>query len=126
MLVIRNENPVPCDIDNTLVLHNPKNPASCTYVDIDDPVQKGKKITLAIHKPNVRLLLEELARGSFIIVWSKGGFQWAENVLKALGIDHKNIIILTKPKVYIDDKPVSSWMKDRVCLNPNEFYKGVK
>lgn len=120
---MRSEMIKPFDVDGTLV--NPWDP-SVNYdqvsVYVNDPLT-GKFIRMAVHEPMLRLLEEEHHRGSCVVVWSRGGYQWAENVITALGIINKVDLIMSKPMVYFDDLPVSEWMKDRVYMTPETKYK---
>lgn len=120
--IIESELIRPFDVDDTLILHDPKGHPEFETVDIFDPIE-NKTITFRVHQPMVRLLKEEHSRGAFILVWSRSGFQWADTVVKALGIADKVHLIMSKPLVYFDDSPVESWMKDRVYLSPDTFYK---
>lgn len=121
MKVIKNEHVVYVDVDDTLVLHNPPS-GEYDYVDVKDPIE-NRVIRLAIHQPMVRLLKEEFSRGSYIIVWSRGGYQWAENVVSALNLQDYVHQVQTKPLVYMDDKDISEWLTYRIYLSPNEKYK---
>ena len=122
---IRSERTIFVDIDDTLVMHEAdKDIPGAQYALIKDPVTAGI-IRLRINEPMLRLVHEELSRGSQVFIWSRGGYQWAENVAVALALDAflKDIYILTKPFAYFDDSDVSSWMKDRVYLSPDTVYK---
>lgn len=122
MQVIKSENIKPFDVDGTLVLPN-DNDTKGDYIEVLDPVT-NTFILMKIHKPNVRLLREELQRGAQVIVWSRSGWEWAQNVLKALDFgDSCNIIVMSKPIAYFDDMPVEQWLKDRIYLDPNLPYK---
>lgn len=121
MKIITNENTRPFDVDGTLIL--PFEGDDTTKVLVEDPVFPCKFIKYQKHEPNIRLLREELQRGSICIVWSRGGWEWARNVIMALGIDHKNLLIMSKPMVYFDDVEVQDWLKDRVYLDPNKPYR---
>lgn len=120
MLVIRNEMIRPFDVDDTLIVSAQ---LSEKLIHIVDPVFPDRKITMGVHEPMIRLMHEEKHRGAFIIVWSRGGQAWAENVVKALGLEDVVDLVLAKPMVYFDDKDVADWMKDRVYLAPNCEYK---
>lgn len=120
--VIKNESIRPWDVDDTLVLHNPSK--STPKVDILDP-QSNIFVSLGIHSAMVKLLKEEFSRGSYIIVWSRGGFAWAKAVVDALELNSYVHLIMTKPLVYYDDKDVDTWMKDRVYLEPGTNYKNT-
>jgi hypothetical protein len=120
--VIKSESIRPFDVDDTIILHGDKGHAEYKTVEVPDRVE-GKTLTFRIHEPMVRLLKEEHARGSYIIVWSRSGYQWAHDVVKALGLEDKVHLIMSKPMVYFDDSPVENWMKDRVYLSPDAHYK---
>lgn len=125
MVTIKIENTRPFDIDDTLILL-PKHddPADTRYVYVTDPVYPhGELLKFRVHEPMVRLLKEEATRGSFVIVHSRGGYQWAQNVIDALGLRQYVNLCMSKPLVYFDDTPVELWLKDRVYIDPNTRYK---
>lgn len=123
MLTIKNENIKPFDCDGTLVEHVPLDKiAPGESLDVYDYVTKSF-IRVRINKPMVRLLREEKARGAYIIVWSRGGYRWASDVIKALDLVDYVDICLSKPLAYFDDSEVSTWMKDRVFIESNVPYK---
>lgn len=123
MLVIKNEDISPFDVDNTLILDQNTNvDADNLRVDIWDPITK-KFINTYVHEPMVRLLKEQKRRNGFVVVWSRGGFEWATNVVKALHLTEYVDIVMSKPRVYFDDLPVKKWLKDRVYLEPKSKYK---
>lgn len=111
MKTCKTERVVTFDIDGTLVLNESEGEALL----IDDPYEK-RIVMRYPHRPHIKLLKNYAARGFFIIVWSKNGYQWAEAVLKALGLIHKVNLIMTKPCVYIDDEPPANWMGEHVFI----------
>jgi len=123
MITIKNEYIVGCDIDDTLVMHTMGD--ILDRVLVDDPVREGCKIIVYKNNPMIRLIKEEAARGAHIIFWSAGGYQWASNVIDALGLRKqvKNAIIMTKPCSYCDDKDVKEWLSRRIYLTPDTSYK---
>lgn len=123
MLTIKSEQLRPFDVDCNLIFPlNDFDSGPVAYVD--DPISKdGSQIKVRINKNMVRLMEEEYARGAYIIVWSRGGWEWARNVVKALGLGHMVSLVLSKPLVYFDDTPVEQWMKDRVFIGPDVAYK---
>lgn len=122
MQVINNERIVPCDIDDTLVMHEA--PMACEkQVTIEDPFEPGKFIMLGINQNMVKILKDEKARGAFILVWSRNGKAWAETIIKALNLESQVDMIMAKPLVYLDDSDVSNWLKDRVYIKHNVTYK---
>lgn len=128
--LIKNERVIMCDIDDTLVMHgNDKQITDAKYVSIIDPIDACNRILLRVNEPMCRLVQEELTRGSQVCFWSRGGYQWAANVVDALWMsDHLDTdgyecLVLTKPFAYFDDTPVDKWMNDRVYLTPDTVYK---
>jgi hypothetical protein len=120
--VINNERIIPCDIDDTLIMHeNPDQYDKLIYVE--DPHHAGAMIKLGVNEPMVKVLKDEKARGAFILVWSRSGFAWANAIILALGLENSVDLIMTKPSVYLDDTEVSKWMTDRVWINPKVTYK---
>ena len=125
MKIVKNERLIVCDVDDTLVMHNTCNLA-LTEAQVEDPLDRFRKVIVYRNDPMIRLLQEEIQRGSQLIVWSRGGWEWAQNVLMALKLDHLPIIVMTKPYAYFDDKDVSVWLKDRVYISPEVVYKKIK
>lgn len=122
MRVIKNEKTVFCDVDHTLILPVDKNEYPGAEVQVYDSISE-KFIKMIAHEPNIRLLIEEKSRGSLIIVWSRGGYTWAEDVLRALKLESYVDYVMTKPMVYIDDLPIQEWLPYRVYLQPDVVYK---
>lgn len=120
MVTIKSEQNVFFDVDGTLIV-NPGEGAG-RLISVLDPVTDNY-ILMEAHEPNIRLLLEESHRGSYVVVWSRGGYEWASNVLKALNLTNKVQLVMTKPFVYFDDIPVEQWLTNRVFLNANDTYK---
>lgn len=126
MEVIKNENTEFYDVDGTLIVHEPiKNMLPGHRVDVLDPVTK-KFIAVSMNKPMIRLLRESAHRGSFVFVWSKGGHEWAANVIKALGLTNEVDMVISKPTAYFDDTPIEQWLPYRVFIGPTVTYKDQK
>lgn len=123
MNVVKNESTIFIDVDSTLIFsRDPARPLNGRTVQVYDAVAETY-ITMIEHTPMVRLLKEEHHRGAHIVVWSKGGYEWATNVLKALDLTNFVHQVMTKPKTYFDDLPIEEWLKDRVYFPPNKLYK---
>lgn len=111
------------DIDGTLIMHlSAAQLATTPKVDVYDAVTK-KFITVGINLPMVRILREQAHRGACIKVWSRGGWEWAANVIKALGLVSCVDEVLSKPLVYFDDVPVEQWLPYRVFISSDTIYK---
>lgn len=126
MRVTRNERVLPTDVDGTLVIHIKSSEGICPteLLEIHDPMT-GQNILVRKNMPMIRLLREEHARGSYILVWSRGGFEWAYSVVEALKLEDSVDQIMSKPLVYLDDTDVKDWLKDRVFLSPDTIYKTI-
>jgi hypothetical protein len=123
MKVITKEHTIFIDVDDTLVMHEKEKTENGVYISVKDPIE-NRSIKLRVNEPMVRLLKEEHHRGSYIVVWSRGGWEWAQNVIVALGLGTKVDLVMSKPLAYFDDKPVEEWLKYRVYLSPDTPYKG--
>lgn len=119
MVTIKSEQIRPFDVDGCLVIHGEK---SGPMVYVPD-VLGGPDIPLGINIAMVRLLKEEHARGGYIIVWSRGGYDWARAVVEALGLTREVSLVMSKPLVYFDDSECKDWMTDRVFIAPDTPYK---
>lgn len=126
MRVIRNERPIPIDVDGTLIIHTNDFTNICPLetVEVYDPLS-GSNIKLRKNLPMIRLLKEEHARGTFTLVWSRGGYQWASDIIEALGLTDYVDLVMTKPLVYFDDINIEDWLKDRVWIGPDTIYKHI-
>lgn len=123
MNIIKNENIEPYDVDNTLVMHQDVStiPPGEKLLVYHTPTKKF--VTVRINRPMVTLLKESFSRGFHVVVWSRGGWQWAVNVIKALDlVDHVHEV-MTKPTKIFDDTPVQEWCTDRIYLGPDVVYK---
>jgi len=125
MTVVPVERVVPVDIDGTLVVHGEyhllKNWTE-DYIQVDDPYAECPVI-LKINQPMVRLFQEEIARGAHMLVWSRGGYRWAETIIKALDLDSEHVTIMSKPYHYFDDIEIKDWLTQRVFLPHDANYK---
>lgn len=115
MKIIKNENTIFCDIDETLVMHNKLKKdltVICPYTNAEEK--------LTIHKAHVRQIIKNKARGNFVVVWSHAGYKWAEVVIKALNLTDYVDLIITKPIKIIDDLQPNEFLANRVYLSFEE------
>lgn len=120
MKVISQESTVFIDCDDTLVLWG-KIPKGRKAVKVISP-HDGKEEILGIHAGHIKILKDRKARGSYIVVWSAGGFAWANAVVKALGLEQYVDLVMTKPHAYIDDKKAEEFMGEHIYLPPDSKY----
>ncbi len=122
MRIIENEQISPFDIDGTVVDHVVVGTEGS--ISVYDYVTK-KQVNVVPNLPMVRLLREAKARGDFVIVWSRGGYRWASDVIRGLGLEECVDLVISKPMAYFDDTPIEEWLPYRVFLPPSTIYKTV-
>lgn len=119
MKVIKHENIVGCDIDDTILLWD--NPTVNGPEKVAMPFA-GTTVYLVPHTYHIQLLEMYRERGYYIIFWSANGWRHAENAVKVLGLEHladgKNGHIQTKLSKHMDDSPDSA-----AILGPRVFCK---
>ncbi len=121
MRVHNNENISPFDVDGTLI--EPYRGNGIDSIGVEDPLQPGKYLLMVPNYNNIRLLKEEYHRGHEILVWSRGGSEWAVSVIKALGLEQYVSDVYTKPLVYFDDLDIKEWLNQRVFIPIDAKYK---
>lgn len=125
MKIIESEQVICCDVDETLIswdttMYNPV-ASALPLIIVKDPYT-NKELYLRPHNPHIYLLKARLERGATVILWSAGGYKWAEAVAKALSLTHERIIYMSKPIAYIDDKPANSWMGEHIYIPIDSKY----
>lgn len=118
MIVINSDMTVFCDVDDTLVKWSPSQ---------EDMEQNGimfnnygHEIHLVPHKTHIEQLKLHKARGHKIIVWSAGGYQWAESVVTTLGLRDIVDLVIAKPRWVYDDLPASSFIPETIRVYKND------
>lgn len=99
------KNPVYFDVDETLILwphETITRQPNGNFVSIHGCVYRA-------HNGHVREVKKQHALGHSVVVWSKGGAQWAVDVVKALHLESYVTLCIDKPTVYIDDLPIEKW-----------------
>ena len=102
-----------CDVDDTLVMWpaggQPIPGRESEYISIADI---PSPVLVKPHKEHINLLKQFAARGHTIVVWSQGGSDWAENVVKALGLKECVDLIMPKPYWFVDDLQSHQFMTE--------------
>ena len=98
------------DVDDTLLEWEESKDNSCCTINVEMNGRKLKRRMICCH---VQELKRQAESGTKIIVWSAGGSNWAEAVIKALKLEEYVDVILTKPDRIYDDKDPNSWMPKR-------------
>lgn len=68
------------------------------------------------HRKHIEELKKHKMRGHTVIVWSAGGWEWAEAVVRALKLEKYVDLVLEKPTWYYDDLPAQEFMGKRYYL----------
>lgn len=93
------------DIDDTLIMWKAPNVCERHY-ESDELITvntRGIEETFVVNKHNLEYLRKLAVRGHAIIVWSAGGADWAESVVKALNIEDLVFAVMSKPTYFVDD-----------------------
>ena len=119
MKTIKSHRSVFFDIDDTLIIWDWKNisPDGVGLVDITDPMSGHTECVLP-HERHIKLLKQFKARGHTVVVWSQGGWAWAENVVKALELQDLVDVVMSKPDWYVDDLPSTAFMGSNIYKHP--------
>jgi predicted phosphatase len=116
MTVIKVESTIFFDVDDTLIMWvKTENFDLREKVSIKSPYDDTINHVFK-HKGHIKILKDKKARGSLIVVWSAGGFAWAEAVVKALELENYVDFCMTKPSSYVDDKQAQEIMGERIYL----------
>lgn len=68
------------------------------------------------HKKHIEQLKLHRLRGHTIIVWSAGGWEWAEAAVKALNLEQYVDLVIEKPTWFYDDKTAAEFMGSPLYL----------
>lgn len=120
-LVVEKESTIFIDCDDTLVMWGIKPKKGEKLIQITNP-NTGEQNYLAPHLGHIKVLKDRKARGSFIVVWSAGGYKWAKAVVNALELKSHVDIVMTKPHMYIDDKKAEEFMGEHLYIPFNSGY----
>ena len=117
MIVIPGNTIVYFDVDDTLVMWDPPKdkleaegidvicPAGLICVDGNLEQAPGFKAKLLPHKKHIEKLKKHKMRGHTVVVWSAGGYDWAEAAIKVLQLEKYVDVVISKPKWAYDDMP---------------------
>lgn len=110
------------DVDDTLIYWNwPKTNEQQTITLY--PHSDKEPITFAVNSEMVEQLKKHWARKHAIVVWSQGGWQWAEQVVKALNLQDYVDLVIEKPSWLYDDLPAKAFMPKSLWVGNKELLK---
>lgn len=106
-MITRKQDLVVVDIDDTLVIRKTlqhSDPSSFTAL-------AGPRglVDVKVHHEHIHIIKEMYNQGLTILCWSAGGAEWAETVVKFVGLEAHVDFVLPKPKFSLDDKEASEW-----------------
>lgn len=125
MFVVKCVKPSYFDVDDTLITWRPSEDdreergKDCSWLlttlDLDETgkvylKQKKEDDAFIPHRSNIEQLKEHKRRGHTIIVWSAGGWRWAEQAIRLLGLEDYVDLVIEKPSFVYDDKQVHEFM----------------
>lgn len=130
MLVIPGNTITYFDVDETLVFWNATKEQldrdgieiECPsgFICLDGELKQVPPWTAKVlpHKKHIEQLKKHKMRGHTIVVWSAGGYDWAEAAVKILKLEQFVDVVISKPRWAYDDMPADriitdiTWMKD--------------
>lgn len=119
MKVLKTDKVLFCDVDDTIIFWEPLQ--NSPYTVKIEMFGKTSKYYFAPHV--LRHLQEHGRRGHGLVVWSKGGYEWAHAVTKALKLEEffekDKLVVLSKPEWLLDDKHPKLWLPNHVNPNPH-------
>lgn len=103
MIKLADKNTQYFDVDGTLVLHVDEcTPEQWEHFGVRIPC--GGKVEYVVpHVVHIKLLKEFKQKGSQIVVWTQGGTDWAEAVVKFFKLEDYVDVIVQKPTFWVDD-----------------------
>lgn len=87
------------------------------YVDVDQTLVVWQGENYWPHKKHIQFLKQCSKRGQKVIVWSAGGFEWAERIVRELDLQSHVDLILSKPAWFMDDLKA-----DKILPEENRVY----
>ena len=120
MQVIKSNRIVYFDVDDTLILWDWKELGIEDVAGLVAVVDENSGVAEygLPHHRHIHLMRQFKARGHTVVVWSQGGWNWAERAVKALGIENLVDVIIDKPNWYVDDLHANAYMERPVYLDP--------
>lgn len=129
MIVLRGNQIIFCDVDDTLVKWGTPTteeemkdaipitcPISKTYID-NEPIEVESWIEyLRPHKKHIEQIKLHKMRGHTVVIWSAGGAEWAEAVVKALNLENYVDLVIGKPTWTYDDLKFHEFMGKVIYL----------
>lgn len=116
---LNKERTVYSDVDDTILLWNPEHyqhkPDELIYIHDEDRVH-----CFLPHKKHIEFLWKLKAQGYGIVIFSAAGGEWADKIVKQLGLLDLPDVVMSKPEFVIDDLlDASKIIKSVLWIDPN-------
>lgn len=108
MVTIKGDKFIFFDVDDTLVMW---------FTQSDDLLAFNNYGTIEMLAPNpfcIAALKLAKKEGNTVVVWSGGGAEWAEEVVKVLNLEKYVDVVLAKPDEFHDDLAPDHFMRNRI------------
>lgn len=127
MKLVNSDMIVMFDVDDTILMWN-----NVDYrwpgedkVELQDPYDKSI-VYLKPHNQNINLMKKYKTQGYTVIVWSAGGYLWAEEAVNKLKINNLVDLVMSKPLKYVDDLKASEILGTRVYIPFDQVNKMIE
>jgi len=114
MKTIKNHKITLIDVDETLIFWDHFDGVPKITVD----GAKGP-VVLGVSEKLINRIKQHKNQGHINIVWSHGGYEFAEKVVKALELEEYIDVVMSKASIYYDDTPASDFMQ-QIDLNKDD------
>lgn len=74
--------------------------------DVDDTLIRWSGLTYTPIPAHIELVKKAKILGHAVIVWSNGGPEWAERIVRELGLEDSVDLCCGKPSWYVDDETI--------------------
>lgn len=117
MITIKCNQPVFCDVDDTLVMWGYDSVPSEGLIEVKC---HGYTHYVKPHLAHVQQLKAHAAKGHTVIIWSQGGSEWATAAVNALGLREFVTLVIEKPHWMYDDLPAEAFMPKSKFIKEKE------
>lgn len=101
MITIGFDNVAYFDVDDTLIMYGPFDPARSMEIKI---AEDRPSVWVTPNETHIDQIKRHKAWGNGVVVWSKSGHEWAMTVVKALDLESYVDVVMAKPTYFYDDK----------------------
>jgi FMN phosphatase YigB (HAD superfamily) len=105
------------DVDDTLVTTADEEGPNTFWISVPGKTHRGLFRAIQSH---IDAMKAHKVRGHTVVVWSQGESDWAEAVVKTLGLEPYVDYILNKPHWYFDDLEPHEFMDRRIYYGLGE------